>query len=488
MFRILVQKELKSILVSPKFTATFITCSILIIMSVFIGIQEYKANVKQYEAVNQLNEIEMSQASSWLGLRNKVHRFPDPMQIFVSGINNDIGRFSNISAHQDNKLQHSIYSDDPIFAVFRFLDFSFIVLIVLSLFAIIFTYDSINGERESGTLKLVFSNSVSRAKFILSKFIGSWLGLTIPLLIPILIGILLVLLYNIPFSIEHWIRLLILLFISMLFFTFFMSFGILISSLARRSSLSFLFLLMSWVIIIFIIPRIGIMISGQMIPVPSVAQKESIVESYSKDVWNKHSESLTQDWKKRESEMANMTTDEKEAYREDNSWAWMQEDDRKRKETEKEISDYTRKANEDLRNRRIEQEKLAFIISRFSPASAYQLGAMNIAGTNIDVKTNYENELQNFKNIFTDFTQKKQKEAGMSGMMMIKMDTKTGVSITEGRKESGLDLKEVPRFSYPAYSISSIFGASLIDIGLLSLFTILSFAGSFIVFLRSELK
>ena len=44
-------------------------------------------------------------------------------------------------------------------------------------------------------------------------------------------------------------------------------------------------------------------------------------------------------------------------------------------------------AQEDFRNRKAEQEGLAFAISRFSPASAYQLTVMNLAGTNIDLKT-----------------------------------------------------------------------------------------------------
>ena len=84
------------------------------------------------------------------------------MQIFASGVNNDIGRLSNISTWTEVKLRQSTYSDDSLFALFRFIDFTFIVQVVLSLFAILFTYDTINGERESGTLKLAFSNAVPR--------------------------------------------------------------------------------------------------------------------------------------------------------------------------------------------------------------------------------------------------------------------------------------------------------------------------------------
>ncbi len=49
MFGILIQKELKAILLSPKFAVTFGICAFLLLLSVFIGISEYNASVKQYD-------------------------------------------------------------------------------------------------------------------------------------------------------------------------------------------------------------------------------------------------------------------------------------------------------------------------------------------------------------------------------------------------------------------------------------------------------
>jgi ABC-type transport system involved in multi-copper enzyme maturation permease subunit len=488
MFWILVQKELKSILLSPKFAATFGTCSILILLSVFIGIQDYKSNVKQYEAAKQLVDNEMSQSNSWISVRNKAFREPDPMQIFVSGVNNDIGRFSNINNWSSIKLQNSNYSDDPIFALFRFLDFAFIVLIVLSLFAILFTYDAINGEREGGTLKLVFSNVIPRAKFILAKTLGSWLGLMVPLLIPILLSLLLIFVYNIPFNTEHLIKLFLLITISILFFTFYMSFGIFISALTRRSAVSFLLLLVSWVLFTFIVPRIGIMIAGQIIDVPTVAQIESQQESFAREKWNKWGEELKKIWDTRMELMKGKSEEEKGAYRDENGWQWMQEEDKMRKEVEKEITENSIKLNEELRNKRIVQEKLSFSLSRFSPSSQFQLAAMNLAGTDITLKNRNEDVMQSYKKVFTDFIQKKQKESGETGLFRITVDSKKGVSFDDGRKQSSLDLSELPRFKDPEQSLSAVLSSIIIDIGLLILFTLISFIGAFIAFLRYDLR
>ena len=169
MISLLIQKELKNIILSPKFFATFLICSILILLSVYIGIKEYHNSVQQFEAVQELAHQDISQATGWSRIKNSVHREPSPMQIFVSGLHFDIGRLSTISNTQDIKLIRSPYSDEPIFAMFRIIDFVFIVQMVLSLFAILFTYVSINGEREYGTLKLAFANSISRSTYLISK-------------------------------------------------------------------------------------------------------------------------------------------------------------------------------------------------------------------------------------------------------------------------------------------------------------------------------
>ena len=171
MLWVLIEKELKSIIQSPKFVATFGVCSLLILLSVFIGINEYRASVAQYETANSWVDQQISEATSFEDLPTRVYRQPDPMQIFVSGVNYDVGRLSQISSTEDIKLEQSAYSDDPLFAVFRYIDFGFIVQVVLSLFAIVFTYDAINGERESGTLKLVLSNSIARGQYLFAKSI-----------------------------------------------------------------------------------------------------------------------------------------------------------------------------------------------------------------------------------------------------------------------------------------------------------------------------
>lgn len=488
MISLLIRKELHNILTGPKFVSTFATCSILILLSIYIGIKEFEYSQKQYETGVQLAEQDLREKTSWMGTSTRTFRQPDPMQIFAAGVNKDIGRFSNISDWNFVKLQNSFYSDDPIFAVFRSIDFVFIVQIVLSLVAIIFTYNAINGERETGTLKLIFSNSVPKAKYLTGKFIGFWLGLIVPMSIPFLLGILLILLFNVQMSFLHWEKLITLLIISVLYISFFIFLGLLISTWTSFSSNSFLILLVFWITFVLIIPRCSVLISGQIIDVPTIAELEGQTQGYENEQWRKHENDLSEVWKKRNAEMAGMTSAEREEYEDKNLWNWMEEDDAARKNILSSVSNFRRKQIENFRNKKFQMEKLAFSLSRFSPASSYQLAAINIAGTDIGLKNIYENAMEEYKTTFTNFIEKKQKEdEGVSGIQ-ITMDSERGFSFKTPDLKKTIDLSELPRFTAPEKSYSQIAQATIIDIGLLTIYIILTFTIAFFKFVKYDVR
>ncbi|MGD9158733.1 MAG: ABC transporter permease subunit [Desulfobacteraceae bacterium] len=479
----LIEKELKSILLSPKFAAVFSVCSILIILSFFLGIEDYKTAMSQYEAVVSNNNQQLKETTSWESLGTVVGRRPDPMQIFVTGIAHDMGRQAPMS--RTIKLYNSHYSENTIFAVFRSMDLMFIVQIVLSLFAILFTYDSICGEKESGTLKLSFANQVPRAKYIAAKILGSWTGLVIPLLIPVLLGVLLVILYDIPMTKSHWFRFSVLMGFSFLYFSFFLCLGIFMSSLTRRASASFLFLLVIWVCCVLIIPRTGVMLAGHFVKVPTATEIASkflqknreFVEEYRKESDKYMKESM----EKMQSIIASNQSNREELeakLKEHNDNTLLNIKKRGAKLSEKR-SAYDSFLKEDWRNRKIVREKLGFSLSRFSPASAFQLAADNLAETGIDLKYKYEDQLRNYRDIFTKFrTEKHLKENSSYEAYKARM---------EGNVKP-IDVSDVPQFEFASADISQLLQKSVVDMGILSFYILLAIAGSFIAFIRYDVR
>lgn len=488
MFKDIMFHELKNIINSPKFSAAFIACTLLILLSVFTGIQHYKSAVSQYETLTTLTKQEMREQSDWMGLTNKVLRRPDPMQIFTSGINDDIGRYSNISGHANAKLVHSVFSDDPVYSVFRFIDFSFIVVVVLSLMALLFSYDLVNGEAERGTLQLVFSNAVPRARFILAKLTGAWLGLVVPLLIPLLLSVLLLMIYSVPFTSKDWVKLFSLYTISIFLFTFFISLGALVSTLTKRSQVSFLIALVCWVCFVFILPRAGVIIAGQFVYVPSVAQIESTKDAYEKSQWDSFYNASSLRWAERNKGQENWTKEQRDAYRDEHMWEWMEQEENERKIVNANIEKFNISLQEDQRNRLARQEKLAFLLSRFSPISAYQIAAMNISETDLTLKTRYEDAINNYRSEFIKYTDKKKKESGAIGGLRIMMSSDGGMKIDADNGSVGLNISDMPQFSLPSVNTASMFKSTVVDAGIILASIILAFAFSFFKFLRYDVR
>lgn len=483
MLSTLINKELRAILLSPKFTATFAVCSVLLLLSVYTGVREYKSAVRQYESAVQLNETQLQESTSWAHVTGRALRKPDPLQIFVSGLSYDIGRWSNIIRNESIQLRHSVYTDDPIFALFRFIDFGFIVLFVLSLFAVLFTYDAVNGERERGTLKLVLSNAVPRARFLVAKCAGAWLGLVAPISVPVLLSLLIVIVSGVTLTGSEWARLLTLLALSLLFFTFFIVFGVMISTLTKRSAVSFLIALVIWVGFVMIIPRAGVMAAGYLVDVPREAEVDAQRDAYAKDQWAVFYDNAEERW-----QQANAITEEmsEEEY-DELMWQRMKEEDSARMVVERGITEYDRQLREDLRQRKLAQERLALTLSRFSPASAYQLAAMTVAGTDMSLKTRYEDAMAVHQEQFATFTEAKKLESGTTGAIMITA-SEDGFSISGDRDNAGLDISGLPRFEPPQLTYAEALAPSIVDFGLLAVSVILSFIIAFVAFLRYDVR
>ncbi|MFC2161257.1 ABC transporter permease subunit, partial [Acidobacteriota bacterium] len=180
MLRDIIAKEIQDTIMSPKFVFTFLLCTILILLSVYTGINNYQAEMKEYSAAISLNRTNLESQQNYqqiAGIGVKVNREPQVLSTIVSGVQEAVGRVATVNIAYDPSLSDSKYSSSPIFAVFGALDLSFIVKIVLSLFAILFTYDTIVGEKERGTLKLALSNRIPRDRLILGKAIGGFISL-----------------------------------------------------------------------------------------------------------------------------------------------------------------------------------------------------------------------------------------------------------------------------------------------------------------------
>jgi hypothetical protein len=272
--------------------------------------------------------------------------------------------------------------------------------------------------------------------------------------------------------------------VSLLFFTFFIALGVLISTVTRRPNVSFLIGLVVWITFVLIIPRAGVLAAGQLVRVPSVAEIESQRDRYAQGMWQEHEQKIQERWKDR----GGCGSSEGSEIDENEMWNWLQEDDASRQEVQRKIDDFAARLNEDLRRRKAVQTRLAFTLSRFSPASAFQLAAMSIAGTDLAMKTRYEDVMNAHRARFKEFVEKKQAEDPMGGKMMISISSEDGININTPREGPAIDTSDLPRFVPPEMSLAGAVAPAMYDFGLLALYTIACFAGAFVLFLRYDVR
>ncbi|MGD0782478.1 MAG: ABC transporter permease subunit, partial [Candidatus Aminicenantales bacterium] len=212
MLKDIIKKEILETITSPKFVFTFLLCAVLILLSIYTGITTYRSDQKEFTAAVGLNKKNLESQTNYqalAGLGPKVNKPPQVLGAIASGISEAVGRVASVNIAYDPNLVDSKYESNPVFSVFGDLDLTYIVKIVLSLFAILFTYDAIVGEKERGTLKLTLSNKVPRDRLIMGKVIGGYISLLIPLIIPLILSMLILLVYpNISMSGQDWVRLL----------------------------------------------------------------------------------------------------------------------------------------------------------------------------------------------------------------------------------------------------------------------------------------
>lgn len=472
MFSIIFIKELKEIIQSSRFTISFAVCSLLIILSFVMGAQNYLSSKAQYEAAIQENRNQIASNTDWFSVNHNIMLPPQPLMTLVSGVSNDIGRNIEMRGRGELRAENTRYNDEPIFAIFRFMDLEFIFGIILSLFAIIFAYDSINGEKIRGTLKLCFSNSVPRASYIAGKLMGSFIGLSIALLIPILIGSLLLPAMGVHLTSDEWAKLAIILVTGLAYFGVFLGIAITVSALTKLPSSSFLICLVVWIASVLIIPRASVLVAGRLVDVPNVDEIAAQKSRYRAQLWDEDRPKLSEF-------VAEEGTAPQELF--SKFQQYMSELAEVRQEK---IDDFEQRLNEDYNNKADNRKQLALGISRMSPASMFTLAITNMSGTSLDLQSRYKEASTQYQSTYASFMQEKTGNAGAGGIRMV---FRTSGGEDEEEPEP-LDPNEMPQFEFESASLMQSVSSSVLDLGLLVLLNIVFFGTAFMAFLKYDLR
>lgn len=468
MLRDIIKKEILDNITSPKFVFTFLLCTVLILLSVYTGVANYGADKKEYTAAVALNKKNLENQpnySSLAGIGIKINKPPQVLGTVVSGIEEDVGRVAAVNIAMDPNLVESKYGSNPVFAVFGALDLMFIVKIVLSLFAILFTYDTIVGEKEKGTLKLALSNDVPRDRLILGKAIGGYISLLMPLLIPLVLSlIILVVAPNLALSGGDWTRLVLIFVMFFLYLSVFFSLGLFISARTSRSSTSFLVLLFLWVVFVMVIPKVAVITAGQIRPIPSVheitAKKDAFLQQIQIEGQKTAREQITKIF-------AEAGKDQKLAQ--ERMQKYIQD---LQQELTSKIDENNAALERDYQLKKRAQQTLAVNLSRISPASALTFGSMTLARTGVDEYERFLASVRAYKPIYTKWVNSKMGQS---------LNFQTG-------EQTKIKIDDMPQHSIQPEGLGKSLARTLPDYALMLVMIIIFFVGAYVSFLRYDVR
>lgn len=164
--------------------------------------------------------------------------------------------------------------------MFQELNWSFIVTIIISFAVLLFTFDTISGEKEFKTLALILSNSFSRGTLLLGKYISAITTAMIIIILGMILSVLIVLFSNQVDLLGAFVYEM----VGFLIIAFFLvacvaAFGLFSSVIVRNSNVSLLLALTFWLFFAVVIPNSSTFIAKNIF---SIEHEEAIQEKISR--------------------------------------------------------------------------------------------------------------------------------------------------------------------------------------------------------------
>jgi ABC-type transport system involved in multi-copper enzyme maturation permease subunit len=377
-----VKKEIAANLLSYKFFIVILLLTLLLATSFFVLYKDFKGRQADYELVRP----KPGEPTAVLP--------PNPLSIFAKGLDEAMTRSFEVSRIGID-VRAGQQSGNAIFSFFPAPDFVYIVKVVLSLIALLFGFDLVSREKETGVLRLMLSNSVSRATILAGKWLGNFLSLAVPFLLVTLIGFAVINLDSgIRFGAAGTGRFFLLVFVSLLYAALFLSLGILVSSLTRKAAGSLVVLLLVWTVAVFVLPNLGTLLARQMVEVPSVKAL---------------SEKRSQIWTR---EVLLLIVEGREAG--GGAAGSRSEGDQAEKHFDTINADLDR-LEEDYRKKFDRLVRLSKAVNRISPAASFVYAVTELVGTGIGEESRLKAEVIRFKDaVLADLKRSGKSEAAFA--------------------------------------------------------------------------
>ena len=275
---LIIQREFVSNVLTSRFMIGFIVCLISTAAAVFVQVADYEKRLAAYHVAVREHQEETRTWDIYSQINPKAHRKPNPLSIFNIGMEKSGADMVSIELATPiwEKEAQKQGSDNPFLSIFLSIDVIFVFKIVVSALAILFAYNTISGEREDGTLKLVLSNPIPRDALVIGKYLGGMLSLFPIVVVSFIIG--LVIAFASPatdFDGGDLLRLVTVLAVSLLYVSICYLFGLLLSIWTKEAATTLILSMFIWGILTIVHSNIATFAVAKFPPYKLQSEKET---------------------------------------------------------------------------------------------------------------------------------------------------------------------------------------------------------------------
>lgn len=353
-------------------------------------------------------------------------------------------------------------------------DWSFIIKVIFSLYAILIGYDAIAGEKERGTLRQMLTGPLGRARLLIAKYAAGILTLGFPLLCGMIISLVTVAL-SVPRVLTPSVLsdAVLTFFLGMVYLSLFAFLSLFVSSLLHDSSLVLLTLLVVWIFFTIIIPNTAGILSEEISAIPSeFSIAKELGPAIEKQVWDKIRliEGLT--------EKGEITSEEELKRRTDQAF----------NEGQQSLISFYNSYEKAVRGR----AEVARSISRLSPTALFQYAAEDISGTGIHGEERFLGNARAYSEVYDRYirgkTGKLVASSGYGFGTFIELNGKQVYISSPRAEEYPGDMSDFPRFVESPRPAGEGVKKALMDLAGLLLWNIVLACGAIGAIMRSDVR
>ncbi len=326
------------------------------------------------------------------------------------------------------------------------IDWGFIIGYVLSLIALLFTFDSISSERERGTLRLILANPMPRHTVLVGKFLGALMSIFMPFTLAVLINLFVISVSgDVHLDAEAWRRLSIIFIVAVFYAGLFIALGLLVSARVRQSAVSLVILLLTWVTFVVFIPNTLASIASGFSPAPMTSD----------EYWE------------RGSQLHDKLSDKYYAQG---------ENPLSKSEFVTKDAEARERLNQEHLTQQIAQIESVRAATRVSPAALVQHLLESFAGTGFNRHVQFLENAQRYARQYREFVIDTDKADP---------DSPHIIGVREGMSRKPVSPESIPRFE-DSLSLGRDFNAVALDLLLLVLIVLVLMSGAYLVFVRVQ--